>query len=55
MAKLFSFRQAELVKKVCQKYKVDYLFIGKSGAILLGYSDTTQDAVRAFRDYWKKH
>ncbi len=44
MADAFSFRQAERVKKVLKKHRVRYLFIGKSGAILLGYSDTTQDA-----------
>lgn len=44
MADAFSFRQAEKVQRVLRKYKVQYLFIGKSGAILLGYSDTTQDA-----------
>ena len=27
-----------------QKHQVRYLFIGKSGAIILGYPDTTQDA-----------
>jgi hypothetical protein len=44
MAEAFSFRQAEKLKKILKKYRVKYLFIGKSGAILLGYSDTTQDA-----------
>ena len=44
MADAFSFRQAEKVKNILKKHKVRYLFIGKSGAILLGYSDTTQDA-----------
>jgi hypothetical protein len=29
--------------RVCGQYGVKYLFFGKSGAILLGYSDTTQD------------
>lgn len=43
MAEAFSFRQAEAVKKIFKKRGVRYLFIGKSGAILLGYSDTTQD------------
>ena len=27
-----------------KRHRVEYLFIGKSGAILLGYPDTTQDA-----------
>ena len=40
----FDYRQAEEIKNVFAKYKVAYLFIGKSGAILLGYPDTTQDA-----------
>ncbi|OGQ04203.1 MAG: hypothetical protein A2W61_01565 [Deltaproteobacteria bacterium RIFCSPLOWO2_01_44_7] len=44
MEKAFSFRQAETLKKIFKKHHVKYLFIGKSGAILLGYSDTTQDA-----------
>ena len=44
MAEAFSFRQAEKLKKILGKYEVKYLFLGKSGAILLGYSDTTQDA-----------
>ncbi len=44
MAEAFSFRQAEKVRKILKKHRVQYLFIGKSGAILLGYSDTTQDA-----------
>ncbi len=43
MAEAFSFRQAEKLRKILKKYKVEYLFLGKSGAILLGYSDTTQD------------
>lgn len=44
MAKTFEFRQAELVRDIFQKYGVSYLFLGKSGAIILGYPDTTQDA-----------
>ena len=57
MANAFSFRQAEKVKKVLRKHGVRYLFIGKSGAILLGYSDTTQDAdifVQKYSDNTKK-
>ena len=35
--------QAEEIARAFQQYKVEYLFIGKSGAILLGYPGTTQD------------
>ena len=35
--------QAEEIARAFQSEKVDYLFIGKSGAILLGYPGTTQD------------
>jgi hypothetical protein len=35
--------QAEEVARAFQEEGVDYLFIGKSGAILLGYPGTTQD------------
>jgi len=35
--------QAEEVARAFQEESVDYLFIGKSGAILLGYPGTTQD------------
>ena len=40
----FDYRQAEEVRDAFQRHGVRYLFIGKSGAILLGYPDTTQDA-----------
>jgi hypothetical protein len=40
----FEYRQAEEIREVFARYRVRYLFIGKSGAILLGYPDTTQDA-----------
>jgi hypothetical protein len=40
----FEYRQAEEIRDALARHKVRYLFIGKSGAILLGYSDTTQDA-----------
>src|SRR2546421_13089321 len=42
---VFEYRQAEEVRDAFARHGVRYLFIGKSGAILLGYSDTTQDAV----------
>ena len=44
MAKTFEYKQAQKVRDVFKKFDVRYLFIGKSGAIILGYPDTTQDA-----------
>jgi hypothetical protein len=40
----FEYRQAEEVRAAFARHGVRYLFIGKSGAILLGFPDTTQDA-----------
>ena len=40
----FEYRQAEEIRDAFARRGVRYLFIGKSGAILLGYPDTTQDA-----------
>jgi len=40
----FEYRQAQEVRDVFKQFGVRYLFIGKSGAILLGFPDTTQDA-----------
>lgn len=40
----FEYRQAEEVRDTFARHKVRYLFLGKSGAILLGFPDTTQDA-----------
>ena len=40
----FDYRQAEEIKDALKRHGVRYLFIGKSGAILLGFPDTTQDA-----------
>ena len=40
----FDYRQAQEIRDVFRRNRVSYLFIGKSGAILLGYPDTTQDA-----------
>lgn len=40
----FEYRQAEEIRDVFARHGVRYLFIGKSGAILLGFPDTTQDA-----------
>jgi hypothetical protein len=44
LAAAFDYRQAEEIRDVFTRYGVRYLFIGKSGAILLGFPDTTQDA-----------
>jgi len=44
MARRFEYAQAEEIHDVFVRHEVRYLFIGKSGAILLGYPDTTQDA-----------
>lgn len=40
----FDYRQAEEIRDALARHHVRYLFIGKSGAILLGFPDTTQDA-----------
>jgi hypothetical protein len=40
----FEYRQAQEIRDVLARHQVRYLFIGKSGAILLGFPDTTQDA-----------
>src|SRR5215203_5368468 len=40
----FEYRQAEEIRDCFQRHAIQYLFIGKSGAILLGFPDTTQDA-----------
>jgi len=39
----FSYPTAEKLVEVFSKHQVDYLFIGKAGAILYGFPDTTQD------------
>ena len=44
MAAPFEYRQAEELAAVFRKHRVRYLFLGKSGAILHGFPDTTQDA-----------
>jgi hypothetical protein len=41
----FDYRQAEEIRDAFTRHGCRYLFIGKSGAILLGFPDTTQDAV----------
>ena len=40
----FEYRQAEEIRAAFARQGVRYLFIGESGAIILGYPDTTQDA-----------
>jgi hypothetical protein len=40
----FEYRQAEEIRDAFARHRARYLFIGKSGAILLGFPDTTQDA-----------
>ena len=40
----FEYRQAQEIRDAFKRHGVKYLFIGKSGAILLGYPDTTQEA-----------
>src|SRR6266699_1189127 len=39
----FEYRQAEEIRDAFARHHCQYLFIGKSGAILLGFPDTTQD------------
>ena len=41
----FEYRQAEELRDALGRHGVRYLFIGMPAAILLGYPDTTQDAV----------
>jgi len=40
----FEYRQAQEIRDALTRHGVRYLFIGKAGAILLGFPDTTQDA-----------
>jgi hypothetical protein len=44
MAGRFEYAQAEEIRDAFARHGVRYLFLNKSGAILLGYPDTTQDA-----------
>jgi hypothetical protein len=44
MAGAFEYAQAEEIRDAFARHGVRYLFLGKSGAILLGFPDTTQDA-----------
>jgi len=41
---VFEYRQAQEIRDAFARHGIRYLFLGKSGAILLGYPDTTQDA-----------
>ena len=43
MAAAFEYRQAHELREAFARWRVRYLFIGKSAAILLGFPDTTQD------------
>ncbi|MBI4264207.1 MAG: hypothetical protein HY657_07515 [Acidobacteria bacterium] len=40
----FEYRQATEIRDALARHGVRHLFIGKSGAVLLGFPDTTQDA-----------
>ena len=40
---MFEYRQAQEVRDAFARHGCRYLFLGKSGAILLGFPDTTQD------------
>jgi hypothetical protein len=40
---VFEYRQAAEVRDAFSRHGCRYLFLGKSGAILLGFPDTTQD------------
>lgn len=44
MGARFEYTQAEEIRDAFARLGVRYLFLGKSGAILLGFPDTTQDA-----------
>ncbi len=44
MAGSFEYRQARELADAFERHGVRYLFLGKGGAILLGFADTTQDA-----------
>jgi len=41
---VFEHRQAEEVRDAFRRHGCSFLFLGKTGAILLGFPDTTQDA-----------
>jgi hypothetical protein len=39
---VFSYKQGERVTEVFNRWKVEYLFIGSSGAIFYGFPDNTR-------------
>jgi hypothetical protein len=41
---VFSYKQGERLAEAFNRWGVNYLFIGKSGAIFYGFPETTQDA-----------
>ena len=41
----FDYRQAQEIRDALHRHSVRYLFLGQSGAILLGFPDTTQEVV----------
>jgi hypothetical protein len=57
----FEYRQAEEIRDAFRAHQVRFLFIGKSGAILLGFPDTPQDAAlfversRVMGKPWLRH
>jgi hypothetical protein len=60
----FDYRQAQEIRDAFARHGVRYLFIGKAGAILLGYTIASKEAanrakdreslprLRSFREYW---
>jgi len=44
MGAAFDYAQPEEIREAFARHGVRYLFIGKYGAILLGFTDTTQGA-----------
>jgi hypothetical protein len=61
----FEYRQAEEIRDTFARHQVRYLFIGKSGAFILGYPSSKVaanrakdreglDRLRSFRDYWMR-
>jgi hypothetical protein len=42
--RIFAYQQGERLAEVFNRWGVEYLFIGKSGAIFYGFPETTQDA-----------
>lgn len=42
--RVFSYEQGERLAETLNRHGVEYLFIGKSGAIFYGFPETTQDA-----------